>query len=156
MARQKASIQKQSAVPKSDPNKAKKRTQGLENSTLEQVHHIKEVGKQMHQQSKKTKKAYAGHVQRGRKWLQSIISGGNDDSESCYVRTEVHCVGWTSLLVSDGTEGNSLRVAKRIALANELERTRRVRGISRVALLGWLQSRLKMGIIPSPIQYIYK
>lgn len=82
MARQKASIQKQSAVPESDPNKAKKRTQGLENLTLEQVHHIKEVGKQTHLQSEKTKKAYAGHVQQGRKWLQSIVSGGNDDSES--------------------------------------------------------------------------
>ena len=42
----------------------------------------------------------------------------------CYERTEVHCVGCTSLPVSDGTEGNSLRVAKQIALANELERTR--------------------------------
>ena len=41
----------------------------------------------------------------------------------CYERTEVHCVSWTSLPVSDGTEGNSLRVAKRIALANELERS---------------------------------
>ena len=30
----------------------------------------------------------------------------------CYERTEVHCVGWTSLPVSDGTEGNSLRAAK--------------------------------------------
>ena len=29
--------------------------------------------------------------------------------EICYERTEVHCVGWTSLPVSDGTEGNSLR-----------------------------------------------
>ena len=33
-------------------------------------------------------------------------------------------VGWTSLLVSKGTEGNSLRFAKRIALANGLERSR--------------------------------
>ena len=40
----------------------------------------------------------------------------------CYERTEVHCVGCTSLPVSEGTEGNSLRFAKRIALANELER----------------------------------
>ena len=40
----------------------------------------------------------------------------------CYERTEVHCVSWTSLLVSEGTEGNSLRFAKQIALANELER----------------------------------
>ena len=31
---------------------------------------------------------------------------------SCYERTEVHCVGWTSLPVSDGTEGNSLRAAE--------------------------------------------
>ena len=42
--------------------------------------------------------------------------------QECYERTEVHCVGWTSLPVSEGTEGNSLRFAKRIALANELER----------------------------------
>ena len=40
----------------------------------------------------------------------------------CYERTEVHCVSSTSLPVSEGTEGNSLRIAKRIALANELER----------------------------------
>ena len=32
-------------------------------------------------------------------------------------------VGWTSLPVSEGTEGNSLRFAKRIALANELEKS---------------------------------
>ena len=30
----------------------------------------------------------------------------------CYERTKVHCVGWTSLPVSDRTEGNSLRVAE--------------------------------------------
>ena len=30
---------------------------------------------------------------------------------------------WTSLPVSEGTEGNSLRFAKRIALANELEKS---------------------------------
>ena len=36
----------------------------------------------------------------------------------------MHCVGCTSLPVSEGTEGNSLRFAKRIALANELERSR--------------------------------
>ena len=40
----------------------------------------------------------------------------------CYERTEVQYVSWTSLPVSEGTEGNSLRIAKRIALANELER----------------------------------
>ena len=34
------------------------------------------------------------------------------------------CIGWTSLPVSEGTEGNSLRIAKRVALANELERSR--------------------------------
>ena len=38
-----------------------------------------------------------------------------------------------------------LRIAKRIVLANELERTRRVLGILQVTPLGWLQSRLKMG-----------
>ena len=42
----------------------------------------------------------------------------------CYERTEVHCVGWTSLPVSEQTEGNSLRLAKWIALANELEQSR--------------------------------
>ena len=42
----------------------------------------------------------------------------------CYERNGVHCVGCTSLPVSEGTEGNSLRIAKRIALANELERDR--------------------------------
>ena len=41
----------------------------------------------------------------------------------CYERTEVQRVSWTSLPVSEGTEGNSLRFAKRIALANELERS---------------------------------
>ena len=73
----------------------------------------------------------------------------------CYERTEIHCIGWTSLPVSDGTEGNSLRVTKRIALANELERTRRVRGISQVTPLGWLQSRLKMGNKPTSPTRIY-
>ena len=44
---------------------------------------------------------------------------------------------------------------KAVALANELERTRRVRGISQVTPLGWLQSRLKMGNkSSSPIVYI--
>ena len=33
---------------------------------------------------------------------------------------------------------------KAVALANELERMRRVREISQVTPLGWLQSRLKM------------
>ena len=45
------------------------------------------------------------------------------DEPYCYERTDVHCVGCTSLPVSDGTEGNSLRVTKRIVLANELERS---------------------------------
>ena len=42
----------------------------------------------------------------------------------CYERTKVHCVGWTSLPVSEGTEGNSLRFTKWITLANELERSK--------------------------------
>ena len=42
-----------------------------------------------------------------------------------------------------------------VALANELEGTRRVRGISQVTLLGWLQSRLKMGNEPTSPTCIY-
>ena len=42
-----------------------------------------------------------------------------------------------------------------VALANELEGTRRVQGILQVTLVGWLQSRLKMrDESPSPIIYI--
>ena len=43
---------------------------------------------------------------------------------------------------------------KAVALANELERTRRVCGISQVTPLGWLQSRLKMGSSPISNPYI--
>ena len=44
---------------------------------------------------------------------------------------------------------------KAVALANELEGTRRVHGISQVTLVGWLQSRLKMrDESPSPTIYI--
>ena len=51
--------------------------------------------------------------------------------------------------------GQVLRVHEAVALANKLERTRRVRGISQVTPLGWLQSRLKMGNkSPSPTVYI--
>ena len=53
----------------------------------------------------------------------SVDSGLACHRSTCYERTEVHCVGCTSLPVSERTEGNSLRFAKRIALANELERS---------------------------------
>ena len=48
------------------------------------------------------------------------------------------------------------KIRKAVALANELERTRRVRGISQVTPLGWLQSRLKMGSSPISNPYIYE
>ena len=50
------------------------------------------------------------------------IVPGLRSSIFCYEHTKVHCVGWTSLPVSEGTEGNSLRFTKWIALANKLER----------------------------------
>ena len=81
MMRQKASVKKQPVVPES-PNKSKKKTQGPESSTLEQVKQISQEGKDTHLQSNQTKKAYAGHVRRGCEWLQSIVSGGNDASGS--------------------------------------------------------------------------
>ena len=49
---------------------------------------------------------------------------GTPVCDRCYERTEVHCVSWTSLPVSERTEGNSLRIRRAIALANELERSR--------------------------------
>ncbi|KAL4072999.1 hypothetical protein V8B97DRAFT_2023279 [Scleroderma yunnanense] len=42
-----------------------------ENSSLEAVHCIKEVGKQAHLQAEKTWKAYEGHICWGHEWLQS-------------------------------------------------------------------------------------
>ena len=59
----------------------------------------------------------------------------------------------TSKQVDRGDE--LLRKCKAVALANELEGTRRVRGILQVTLVGWLQSRLKMrNKSSSPTTYI--
>jgi len=78
MTRQKASVKKQPVVPES-PNKSKKKTQGPESSTLEQVKQISQEGKDTHLQSNQTKKAYAGHVRRGRDVSQSVDLGRSNN-----------------------------------------------------------------------------
>ncbi|KAL4071195.1 hypothetical protein V8B97DRAFT_2104394 [Scleroderma yunnanense] len=68
MARQKSSLNKKPLIPKSP---SKRKTPSSENSSLEAIHHIKEVGKQAHLQAEKMQKAYDGHIHWGCKWLQS-------------------------------------------------------------------------------------
>ena len=75
MARQKASIgSKQPAVP--DTSQRHKKQQSPEDNltTLHELHHIKEAGKQQHLQAETMQKAYWGHVRRGREWLQDLLS----------------------------------------------------------------------------------
>ena len=76
MARQKASLgSKQPAVPDTSQRR-KKKQQSLEDNlaTFEELHHIKEAGKQQHLQAETTQKAYGGHVCQGREWLQDLLS----------------------------------------------------------------------------------
>ncbi|KAL4064462.1 hypothetical protein J3A83DRAFT_4191195 [Scleroderma citrinum] len=64
----KSSLNKKPLIPESP---SKKKTPTSENSSLEAIHHIKEVGKQAHLQAEKTWKAYDGHICWGHEWLQS-------------------------------------------------------------------------------------
>ena len=74
---------------------------------------------------------------------------------------EVLRAHWSTLRRLDFTTGKRWnrgelpKDRKAVALANELERTRRVREISQVTPLGWLQSRLKMGNKPTSPTCIY-
>ena len=51
--------------------------------------------------------------------------------------------------------GELPKIRKEVALANGLERMRRVHEILQVTPLGWLQSRLKMGNKPTSPTHIY-
>ncbi|KAL4063052.1 hypothetical protein V8B97DRAFT_2026515 [Scleroderma yunnanense] len=75
MVRQKSSLNKKPLIPESP---SKRKTSSSENSSLEAIHHIKEVGKQAHLQAEKMQKAYDEHICQGCKWLQSHTDIYND------------------------------------------------------------------------------
>ncbi|KAL4063509.1 hypothetical protein V8B97DRAFT_2026414 [Scleroderma yunnanense] len=59
MVRQKSSLNKKPLIPESP---SKRKTSSSENSSLEAIHHIKEVGKQAYLQAEKMQKAYDEHI----------------------------------------------------------------------------------------------
>ena len=74
MARQKASLDKQSAVPETSKRRKKQQSPKDNVVTFEELHHIKETGKQQHLQAETTQKSYGGHVHRAWEWLQDLLN----------------------------------------------------------------------------------
>ncbi|KAL4075653.1 hypothetical protein J3A83DRAFT_4186517 [Scleroderma citrinum] len=85
MARQKSSLNKKPLIPES-PSKMK--APSSENSSLEAIHHIKEVGKQAHLQAEKLQKTYDGHIHQGHKFkdaFENVLNHYSDKALALYL-----------------------------------------------------------------------
>ena len=74
MARKKATISKEPSVSETSQKHRKNKQSQDSPATLEELHRIKEAGKQKYLQSGATQNAYQGYVRRGREWLEDLIN----------------------------------------------------------------------------------
>lgn len=69
------SIAKKCPQPPESPQKRRKRPTSSPTTSLKVIEQLKEAGKETHLKAINTKKCYAGHVKRGRKWLAEFFDG---------------------------------------------------------------------------------
>ena len=74
MAKKKATISKESSVPETSQKRRKNKESQNSPATLEELHRIKEAGKQKYLRSGATQNAYQGYVRRGREWLEDLVN----------------------------------------------------------------------------------
>ena len=74
MARKKTTISKEPPVPETSQRHRKNKQSQDGPATLEELHCIKEAGKQKYLQSGATQNAYQGYVRQGREWLEDLVS----------------------------------------------------------------------------------